>query len=181
MQQYTVGKYTYGAPKVHWGDSSGTKLSIGSFCSIGKNVNIYLGGNHNINWVTTYPFGHIHTDIFDKFTGTGHPTTKGNVVIGNDVWIADDVTIMSGVTIDDGAVIANNSHVVKNIKPYSLVGGNPAKHIRYRFSEKHIVKLMKIQWWNLPDSVINDLTPFMCNDDIETFLEVAENISEKLK
>jgi virginiamycin A acetyltransferase len=80
------------------------------------------------------------------FDGYGHPGTKGNVIIGNDVWIGSNVTIMSGVTIGDGAVIANNSHVVKNVEPYTLVGGNPAKLIKYRFSKEQIEKLLKIKW-----------------------------------
>lgn len=84
-----------------------------------------MGGNHRTDWLTTYPFGHIHKDIFTNFSGVGHPATKGSVVIGNDVWIGTNVTIMSGVSIGDGAVIANNSHVVKDVLPYSIVGGNP--------------------------------------------------------
>jgi acetyltransferase-like isoleucine patch superfamily enzyme len=106
-----------------------------------------LGGNHNSDWVTTYPFGHIHQNIFNTFNGEGHPATKGDVIIGNDVWIAANVTIMSGVTIGNGAVIANNSHVVKNVDPYSLVGGNPAKLIKYRLTPEQIKKLLEIKWW----------------------------------
>jgi acetyltransferase-like isoleucine patch superfamily enzyme len=121
-----IGKYTYGTPKIHWKHNN-AKLMIGKFCSIGGNVNIYLGGNHRIDWITTYPFGHINNNVFNSFNGEGHPSTKGNVIIGNDVWIGSNVTIMSGVCISDGAVIANNSHVVKNIEPYTLYGGNPYK------------------------------------------------------
>ena len=78
----------------------------------------------------------------------GHPLTRGNVTIGNDVWLADNVTIMSGVTIGDGAIIANNSHVVKDVPAYSITGGNPARHIKYRFTEEQIASLLEIQWWN---------------------------------
>ena len=130
----SIGKHTYGTPIIHWPNNN-AKLTIGNFCSIAGNVNIYLGGNHRSDWVTTYPFGLIHTHIFNDFNGTGNPSTKGDVIIGNDVWIANNVTIMSGVTIGDGAIIANNSHVVKNVESYSLVGGNPAKLIKYRFTE----------------------------------------------
>ena len=119
----SFGKYTYGTPNIInvWENSANIK--IGNFCCIAANVNIYLGGNHMTDWVTTYPFGHTHKNIFNRFNGKGHPTTKGDVIIGNDVWIGSNVTIMSGVTIGDGAVIANNSHVVKNIYPYSIVYG----------------------------------------------------------
>lgn len=165
----SYGKYTYGKPNVlSWGE--GAKLTVGSFCSIAANVNIYLGGNHRVDWVTTYPFGHIHRDTFNTFNGKGHPASKGDVIIGNDVWIGSNVTIMSGVTVGDGAVIANNSHVVKNVDPYSLVGGNPAKLIRYRFTQEQIDQLLKIKWWEWKDSKINSYTSLLCNSNIDDFI-----------
>lgn len=164
----SVGKYTYGNPRIHWGGA--TKLTIGKFCSIANNCNVYLGGNHRTDWVTTYPFGTIHKNIFNNSDGTGHPSTKGDVNIGNDVWIGDNVTIMSGVTIGDGAVIANNSHVVKDVKPYSITGGNPAEFIKNRFTENQIDKLLEIKWWNWDDDKINKFTPLLCNHDIDNFI-----------
>jgi acetyltransferase-like isoleucine patch superfamily enzyme len=167
------GKYSYGNPTLHNKDNA--KLVVGNFCSIGSNTHIYLGGNHNTNWVTTYPFGHIHRDIFTNYKGVGHPSTKGDVIIGNDVWMGDNVTIMSGVTVGDGVVIANNSHVVKDIAPYSLVGGNPAKFIKFRFTPKQIEQLLQIKWWNWDDSKINELSPLLCNPDIDEFLKHVKN------
>jgi len=89
-----------------------------------------------------------------------------------DVWIGSNVTIMSGITIGDGdgVVIANNSHVVKNVEPYSLVGGNPAKLIKYRFTKEQIEKLLEIKWWYWDDEKINKFTPIMCNNNIEEFI-----------
>jgi acetyltransferase-like isoleucine patch superfamily enzyme len=102
---------------------------------------------------------------------TSHPDAKlviGNytsigpdVRIGNDVWIGYGATIMSGVTIGDGAVIAANSHVVKHVKPYEIVGGNPAKHIKFRFDIETIGLLLAIKWWNLPESEVNKLIPIL--------------------
>lgn len=163
------GKYTYGTPNIHW-QSSGAKLVIGNFCSIASNVNIYLGGNHRTDWVTTYPFGHIHSNIFNNFNGDGHPSTKGDVIIGNDVWIGSNVTIMSGVNISDGCVIANNSHVIKDAEPYSLIGGNPAKLIKYRFTKEQIEKMLEIKWWFWDDEKINKFTPLLCNNNIDAFI-----------
>ena len=168
----SYGKYTYGNPTVReWGE--GAKLTIGNFCSIAENVRIYLGGNHRTDWVTTFPFGNIDKNIFNKFDGTGHPSTKGDVIIGNDVWIGINATIMSGVTIGDGAVIAANSHVVKNVEAYSIVGGNPAKFIKYRFTPEQIEKLLQIKWWYWEDSKINEFTPLLCNTDINLFISAA--------
>jgi acetyltransferase-like isoleucine patch superfamily enzyme len=165
----SFGKYTYGNPNIHFKNDD-AKLVVGKFCSFASNINIYLGGNHNTNWVTTYPFGHIHTNTFNSFNGKGHPSTKGDVIIGNDVWIGSNVTIMSGITIGDGAVIANNSHVIKNVEPYSLVGGNPAKFIKYRFTQEQIKKLLEINWWNWEDDKINKFIPLLCNNNIDEFI-----------
>tara|TARA_B100000401_G_scaffold438442_1_gene387170 strand:- start:13784 stop:14305 length:522 start_codon:yes stop_codon:yes gene_type:complete len=168
----SFGKYTYGKPNIIW-KSNNSKLVVGNFCSIANNCNIYLGGNHRTDWVSTYPFGHIHKNIFNSFNGDGHPSTKGDVVIGNDVWIGGNVTIMSGVTIGDGVVIAHNSHVVKNAEPYSIIGGNPAKLIRKRFTKEQIDKLLEIKWWDWNDIKINEFAPLLCNQNIDNFINMA--------
>jgi acetyltransferase-like isoleucine patch superfamily enzyme len=162
-----IGKYTYGFDNIRilrWGESN--ILSIGAFCSFAENITIYLGGNHRTDWVTTYPFGHIHHNVFSNFDGFGHPKSKGDVLIGNDVWIAANVTIMSGVKIGDGAIIANNSHVIKDVDPYTIVGGNPAKKIKKRFSEEDIEKLLELKWWDMDDNTINKISPLLCSSDL---------------
>jgi acetyltransferase-like isoleucine patch superfamily enzyme len=123
------------------------KLVIGNYTSIGPDVRIFLGDEHRTDVVSTYPFT--------------KSSTKGDVTIGNDVWIGYGATIMSGVTIGDGAVIAANSHVVKHVKPYEIVGGNPAKHIKFRFDIETIGLLLAIKWWNLPESEVNKLIPIL--------------------
>ena len=140
-KQFIIGDFTYGKPRVHhWGENA--TLQIGKFCSIAENVNIYLGGNHRIDWITTYPFSAL-TQYFPMAKGiVGHPTTKGNVVIGNDVWIGNGATIMSGVTIGDGAVIGTMAVVAKDVKPYEIVVGNPARLIKKRFNDETIAKLL---------------------------------------
>jgi acetyltransferase-like isoleucine patch superfamily enzyme len=168
-----VGKYTYGTGNItvhNFGERS--ELKIGKFCSIASNVEVFTGGNHRIDWFTTYPFGHIHKDIFDKFNGEGHPATNGDVVIGNDVWIGTGVTIMSGITIGDGAVIAAKSVVVKDVEPYSIVGGNPAKFIKKRFSDEVINKLLELKWWDWNDKDINDKASLLCSDNVKELMQV---------
>lgn len=169
-----AGKYTYRQPNLHWHNDN-AQFKIGNFCSVAENVHVYLGGNHRTDWVTTFPFGHIHQNVFNSFNGAGHPSTKGDVVVGNDVWIGSGVTIMSGVTIGDGAVIANNSHVVKNVEPYSLVGGNPAKIIKYRFTPEQIDKLLEIKWWYWDDEKINKFAPLLCSN-VDEFIKSVYTI-----
>ena len=169
----SCGKYSYGTNNVkvfHWGEPA--QLHIGSFCSIGLNCSVYLGGNHRTEWITTYPFGHINKDIFNNFDGEGHPSTNGDVVIGNDVWIGNNVTIMSGVTIGDGAVLAANSHVVKNVDPYTIVGGNPARPIKQRFSKEIVDKLLELKWWTWQDEKINMYLPYLCSDKISELINL---------
>jgi len=102
-----------------WGE--GSSLSIGQFCSIADGLVVFLGGNHRHDWITTYPFGHIETEILTASSGEGHPSTNGNVLIGNDVWIGANATIMSGVSVGDGACIAAHSLVTKNVEPYQYM------------------------------------------------------------
>ena len=174
-----VGKYTYGSHNIttFWEGNppSCASLNIGSFCSIADRIKIYLGGNHRLDRISTYPFGHINQNPFSAFNGEGHPQTNGDVNIGNDVWIGADVTIMSGVTIGDGAVLAANSHIVKNVEPYTIVGGNPAKLIRKRFSEPVIDKLLELKWWNLDDNIINQISPLLCSGDFDGLFSFFEN------
>ena len=163
-------KYSYGLENIkvrHWGEDA--DVQIGSFCSIADNVEIFLGGNHRTDWVTTYPFGHINQDKF-PWHGKGHPATKGNVVIGNDVWIGSGAVLFSGINIGDGAVIAAKSVVTKDVPAYSVVGGNPASVLKWRFTGDQIEKLLKNPWWELPEARINDLIPLLCSNDVEALI-----------
>ena len=172
----SIGKKTYGSENIkiyQWGE--GKTIKIGSFCSIATNIQIFIGGNHRHDWITTYPFGHIHQDIYGNFNGEGHPASNGDVIIGNDVWIGANATIMSGVIIGDGAVIANNSHVVKNVEPYTIVGGNPAKPIRKRFDDETITKLLKLKWWDFEDNEINKILPILCSSNLNELFELYKD------
>ncbi len=162
----SIGGHTYGKPRViSWGE--GASLTIGRYCSISTQVVIFLGSEHRTDWVSTYPF-----PIFWKEARhiAGHPSTRGDVVIGNDVWIGYNVIIISGVSIGDGAAIGAGSVVTKDVPPYAIVAGNPARLVRYRFDERTIQKLLQIQWWNWPDEKVKENIHFICSDSIDGFI-----------
>jgi acetyltransferase-like isoleucine patch superfamily enzyme len=164
-----IGEFTYGVPKIlEWGE--GAKLEIGKFCSIAENVNIFLGGNHRVDWVSTYPFNRI--EIFKDLSGdiVGHPFSKGNVIIGNDVWIGWGASIMSGVKIGTGAVIGAFSVVTKDVKPYEIVAGNPIKHIRFRFDQKTINELLASKWWDKDLDKIKSISPLLCSELVDQLI-----------
>lgn len=157
-----VGRFTYGFENLsirQWDE--GATLKIGAFCSLASNINIFLGGNHRTDWVSTFPFGHIYQDELGGSGILGHPSTKGDVIIGNDVWIGFGVTIMSGIHIGDGAVIAANACVVKDVAPYNIVGGNPAKSVKQRFENDIIDILLRLRWWDLPLEDIKKITKIL--------------------
>lgn len=167
--RYIIGEYTYGHPKIYdWGGE--TNLIIGKYTSIADGVTILLGGNHRMDWVTTYPFSALADKWPEAADIKGHPWSKGDVVIGNDVWLGNGVTILSGVNIGDGAVVAARSVVVKDVEPYAVVGGNPAKEIKKRFSKKTIKELQKIQWWNWDEEKIKNNVTLLCSVDCKEFI-----------
>lgn len=166
-----VGDYTYGVPTVlSWNE--GAKLKIGKFCSIADNVIIMLGGNHRTDWISTYPFNALMPETFGYIKG--HPSTDGDITICNDVWIARDAKIMSGVTIGNGAVIAANAVVTRDVLPYSIVGGVPARKIKNRFSGHDIRRLIGIKWWDWPEADIATVIPLLQNNDFAALWEYAK-------
>lgn len=164
---FEIGDGTYGKPAVlRWNE--GTTLKIGRYCSIAKGVTISLGGEHRTDWVTTYPFPAIAPEAAQI---PGHPRSKGDVVIGNDVWIGHEALILSGVTIGDGAVIGARAVVAKNVAPYSIVAGNPGRHVRFRFDDDTIARLQAIRWWDWPRERIIEALPLLLSPDLDAFLQ----------
>ena len=166
---YKMGANCYGVPSIKHPHPD-AMLTIGSYCSFAKNVEIYLGGNHRTDWVSTYRF-----PVF--FKQASHiencAITNGSVTIGSDVWLCQNTSILSGVTIGHGAVVANGAIVTKNVAPYEIVGGNPAKHIRWRFDEATREALLKSAWWDWPETEVLSVVDMLCSKDISVFLEYA--------
>lgn len=169
--QFEIGRNCYGVPEIKHQHPNAT-LKIGSYCSIAKNVQIFLGGMHRTDWVSTYPFYAFYDEASHIQNGS---ITNGDVVIGNDVWLCQNATILSGITIGDGAVIANGAVVTKNVEAYSIVGGNPAKHIRWRFNEETRLALLESAWWHWPEQEVLSVIDLICADNINNFLTYAKS------
>lgn len=166
-KKYDIGIYSYGRPNILF-SNQGANLQIGNFCSIAADVKIFLGGNHRPDWITTYPLNvrlDIQSDIKD------HSISKGDVIIGNDVWIGNGAIILSGLKIGDGAIIGAGAVVTKDIEPYAIVVGNPAKEIKKRFDDKMIEKLLEIKWWNWKISEIKNNINVLQSNKIDDFIQ----------
>lgn len=164
---YEIGEGTYGYPEIVFYDA-GAKLKIGRYTQIAPKVTILLGGEHHHDWVSAYPFSLLIDEAKDL---PGYPFHKGDVVIGNDVWIGYDALILSGVKIGDGAVIAARSLVTKDVEPFSIVGGIPAKHLRFRFSADLIKSLSEIAWWNWSEEEVSRARHLIQSPNIEEFIQ----------
>jgi len=153
--------------KYHF-DFTGDKLIIGKFCMIASGAKFIMNGaNHLTDALSTYPFAIFGNGWENAMDGRSYPQ-KGDLVIGNDVWIGHNATIMAGVTIGHGAIIATNSTVVKDIPPYSIVGGNPAQLIRMRFTESQIERLLELQWWDWPLEKITENVHLLTGNDFDS-------------
>jgi acetyltransferase-like isoleucine patch superfamily enzyme len=166
-----IGDYTYGLPDI-FNFSNRYHLSIGKFCSIGPRVLIMMDGNHRTDFITTYPLDY-HVKGIER--NPDNYSLRGNVTIGNDVWIGHSVIILPGVTIGDGAVIGAGSVVTKDVGDYEIVGGNPARNIRFRFSEEQIKLLKDIQWWNWPIEKVKKNSRILQSSDFQKIIDCASD------
>lgn len=137
---------------------NGDKLKVGKFCSIACGAKfLFTSANHTMYSISTYPFPIFFEEWgLDVANITSAWDNKGDIVIGNDVWIGYEAVVLSGVTIGDGAIIGTRAVVTKDVPPYTIVGGIPAKPIRKRFSDEVISKLLELQWWNWPENRIKE-------------------------
>ncbi|SHI96436.1 chloramphenicol O-acetyltransferase type B [Aureimonas altamirensis DSM 21988] len=176
-----VGRYSYYSGYYHGHgfddcarfllpDEGVDKLVIGSFCSIGSGTSVIMDGNqgHRNDWISTFPFFWM-PDV-SSFEGAKNGfQPAGDTILGNDVWIGTDAIIMPGLTIGHGAVIETRALVNRDVEPYAVVGGNPAKLIRRRFAEDEVEKILELQWWDWSDDVLKQAMPILTSGDISAF------------
>ena len=174
INKVTVDTGSYGMLNVLEYGHTFERLTIGKYCSIARNVIFLLGGEHHPDYISNYPWRIVYTnkkDMEDK-------RTKGPIIVDDDVWIGLGSTVLSGVHIGRGAVIASGAVVTKDVPPYAIVGGVPAKIIKYRFSEDIIKKLMKVDYDKLIDIALKDdtilYTP-LNDSNIDGILSKIEN------
>jgi len=159
----SFGRSTYGSPEVFWYPGDKAVVRVGAYCSIAYGVRFVPGGNHNTAWVSTYPF--------PEAIAEGHPFTKGDIVVGNDVWIGLGATILSGVHIGNGAVVAAGSVVTRAVPAYAIVAGAPAAVIGSRFEPDTVDALERIAWWDWSADQVLERQALLASDDIDGFVE----------
>ena len=173
-----VGRYSYYSGYYHGHsfddcaryllpDADADKLIVGSFCSIGSGAAFIMAGNqgHRYDWASSFPFFCMPEE--PAFAGALDAfAPAGDTVIGNDVWIGTEAIVMPGVTIGHGAVIGSRALVTKDVEPYTIIGGNPGKPIRKRFSDEQIGMLLEMAWWDWPEDRLKAAMPLLCSGDI---------------
>ena len=164
-----VGRMTYGDIDAHCFGKNDAQLYIGSFCSIAEEVTFFLSGNHRLETVSTYPFEYY------CFHEEPAALSKGNIVIGDDVWIGYRAVVLSGVHIGQGAVVAAGAVVTKDVPPYGIVGGVPAKVIKYRFTPDLVQQLLSIDYSKLSlENIKQNRELFFVKADIEKAEKIAD-------
>jgi acetyltransferase-like isoleucine patch superfamily enzyme len=156
---------------ISWSDKY--HIHLGKYNSIGRDCNFFLHANHRVDWITTSSqlWGPVTPEIADMHMKMGHPDCKGDIIVENDVWIGAKSTIMSGVKIHNGSIVGSNSVVTKDVPPYSIVVGNPARVVKLRFNEKQIESMLKIAWWNWTEDRIKTEAMTLWSDNIDEFID----------
>ena len=147
----------------------GDRLIIGKFCAIASGTRFIMGpANHRMSSVTTYPF-HVFGGVWSERTPDhlSELPRKGDIVVGNDVWLGRESVVMPGVHIGDGAIVAAYSVVTRDIPPYCIAGGNPARLIRQRFSDELTALLLQLRWWDFDPETLAEVLPLLCEPDLE--------------
>ena len=167
-----VDETSYGPFRVaHYQGDPPNEIRVGRYCSIADGVKFFIGGNHRPDWVSTFPFRFVLG--LPGAGEDGHPASKGPILVGNDVWIGENAVILSGVTIGDGAVIATESVVARDVRPYAIVAGNPAREVRRRFPDDQVDELLTLRWWDWPAAEIREIVPLLNCGSVAALIDYA--------
>lgn len=167
-ERLTMGRGSYGDPLVATFPGDTAHVRIGAFTSLGPDVILMDGGDHRIDWVSTFPF-RAALGLPGAYED-GHPCSRGDIEIGNDVWIGRGARVRSGVTIGNGAVVAGYAVLTRDVRPYAVVAGVPAREISRRFKDEQIEALERIAWWDWPMDDVLRCVPQLCSDDVDAFI-----------
>lgn len=174
LAQFDIGKYSWGHLTVA-NRQPGCVLTVGRYCSFAFGVEVFLGGEHRTDFVTTYRFGKYPP--FDQWYHAPQSQTavaRGDVTIGNDVWIGRKAMILSGVTLGDGVIVGAGSVVRQSAPPYAIVVGNPARVAGFRFPPEQIEALLRIRWWDWSEQDVVRALDLMMSDDIQAFIDAHD-------
>lgn len=163
-----MGNMSYYAPNVVKFKGDTGRVIIGNFASIAPDADFYVGGLHRVEWVSLYGLRamlELPGAYEDGFTHG-----RGDIVVGSDTWVTNGCTVMSGVTIGDGAVVGTKAVVAKDVRPYAIVVGNPAREIGRRFSDPQVEALLRIKWWDWPTELVKERVDALSSPDIDAFI-----------
>ena len=163
-----MGTMSYYAPNVvkYRGDTG--RVIIGNFASVAPDADFYVGGLHRTEWVSLYGLRAMLGVPGAYEDGFTHG--NGDIVVGGDTWVTNGCTIMSGVTIGDGAVVGTKAVVAKDVRPYAIVVGNPAREIGRRFSDEQVAALLRIRWWDWPTELVKERVDALSSPDVDGFI-----------
>lgn len=174
LQQFDIGKYSWGHLTVA-NRNPGCSLTIGRYCSFAFGVEVFLGGEHRVDFVSTYRFGEYPPfDAWYEPPGGQTATARGDVTIGNDVWIGRGAMILSGVTLGDGVVVGAGSVVRQSAPPYAIVVGNPARVAGFRFPPEQIEALLRISWWDWDEERLASALDLIMSQDVQRFIDAHD-------
>ena len=162
------GAFSYGGASVRYHEGDTAVVRVGAYCAIANDVVFIPGGNHRIDWVSSFPFRAV-LELPDAYRD-GHPASAGDISIGNDVWIGYGATILSGVTIGDGAVVGARTVVASSVRPYAIVVGNPAREVRRRFNDAQVDALLRISWWSWTEATVKEHVPLLNGGAVDAFI-----------
>ncbi len=168
----TIGSHSYGVPAIAYYDGDTARVSIGDWTAIARDVEIMPGGNHRIDTVASFPLRRRLG--MPGYENDGTPWSKGDVAIGSDVWIGRGARILGGVAIGHGAVVAAWSVVTRDVDPYTVVAGVPARPIKGRFDEATVEALLRIAWWEWPEDKIRDRAELLASTKLDEFIELYD-------